>query len=117
MFCRSIVEVTVTQLLVDPLADARHVLLTEQQRLLHRETTAVLKDKNSTVTVIFLLRNTLDDGNLPAFLESRLFFLSGFRQKILHNVIRGVSEDNALAVIVTDGFSCHGDRDERPVDF
>lgn len=29
----------------------------------------------------------------------------------------GVSEDNALAVVVTDGFGCHGDRDERPVDF
>lgn len=31
--------------------------------------------------------------------------------------IRCVSEDNALAVVVTDGLGCHGDRDERPVDF
>ena len=31
--------------------------------------------------------------------------------------ICGVSEDDALAVVVTDGFGCHGDRDERPVDF
>lgn len=42
----SVVEATVTQLLVDPLADARHVLLTEQQRLLHRQTTAVLTDQD-----------------------------------------------------------------------
>lgn len=31
--------------------------------------------------------------------------------------ICGVSEDDALAVVVTDGFGCHGNRDERPVDF
>lgn len=31
--------------------------------------------------------------------------------------ICGVSEDDALAVIITDGFGCHGDRDKRPVDF
>lgn len=31
--------------------------------------------------------------------------------------ICGVSEDDALAVVVTDGFGCHGDRDERPMDF
>lgn len=30
--------------------------------------------------------------------------------------ICGVSEDDALAVVVTDGFGCHGDRDERPMD-
>lgn len=45
---RSIVEATVTQLLVDSLADARHVLLTEQQRLLHRETTAVLTERKDS---------------------------------------------------------------------
>ena len=28
-----------------------------------------------------------------------------------------VSEDDALAIVVTDGFGCHGDRDERPMDF
>lgn len=31
--------------------------------------------------------------------------------------IRGVSEDDALAVVVADGFGRHGDGDERPVDF
>lgn len=35
--------------------------------------------------------------------------------KVTH--IRGVSENDALAVIVADGFGCHGDRDKRPVDF
>lgn len=39
---RSVVEATIAQLLVDPLADARHVLLAEEQRLLHREAAAVL---------------------------------------------------------------------------
>lgn len=29
----------------------------------------------------------LDDGNLPAFLESCLFLLFGFRLKILHYVL------------------------------
>lgn len=43
---RSIVEATVTQLLVDSLADARHVLLTEQQGLLHGKATAVLTDQD-----------------------------------------------------------------------
>lgn len=38
----SIIEATLTQLLVDPLADVRHILLTELQRLLHGEATAVL---------------------------------------------------------------------------
>lgn len=46
LFSCSVVEATVTQLLVDSLADARHVLLTEQQRLLHRQTTAVLTDQD-----------------------------------------------------------------------
>lgn len=31
--------------------------------------------------------------------------------------ICGVSEHDALAVIVADGFGRHGDRDEGPVDF
>lgn len=39
---RSVVEATIAQLLVDPLADARHVLLAEEQRPLHREAAAVL---------------------------------------------------------------------------
>lgn len=38
----SVVEATLTELLVDPLADARHVLLAEEQRPLHREAAAVL---------------------------------------------------------------------------
>lgn len=28
-----------------------------------------------------------------------------------------MSEDNALTVVVADGFGFHGDRNERPVDF
>lgn len=31
--------------------------------------------------------------------------------------ISSVSEDNALTVIVADGFGFHGDRNKRPVDF
>lgn len=42
----SVTEVAVTQLLVDPLSDKRHVLLTEEKRLLHGETTAVLTKTN-----------------------------------------------------------------------
>lgn len=30
--------------------------------------------------------------------------------------ICGMSEDDALAVVVTDGFGCHGHSDKRPVD-
>lgn len=44
---RSSVEATVAQFLVDSLADARHVLLTEEQWLLHRETTAVLTHRQT----------------------------------------------------------------------
>lgn len=39
---QSIIEAIVAQLLIDPLANAGHVLLTEEQRLLHGETAAVL---------------------------------------------------------------------------
>lgn len=46
LYSHSVVEATVAQLLVDSLADARHVLLTEQQGLLHRETAAVLTDQD-----------------------------------------------------------------------
>lgn len=35
------------------------------------------------------VRVYLNDGNLPAFLESSLFLLSCFRQKVLHNVLMG----------------------------
>lgn len=31
--------------------------------------------------------------------------------------ICSVPEDDALAVVVADGFGCHGDRYEGPVDF
>lgn len=31
--------------------------------------------------------------------------------------ICSVPEDDPLAVVVADGFGCHGDRDEGPVDF
>lgn len=44
---RSVVEVAVAQLLVDPLADARHVLLAEEQRLLHGEPAAVLTERQT----------------------------------------------------------------------
>lgn len=38
-------------------------------------------------------------------------------QQSRHTHICGVSEDDALAVVVADGFGCHGDGDQRPVDF
>lgn len=51
---RSIAEAIVTQLLIDPLANARHVLLTEVQGLLHGETAAVLwaRDRQIKQSVI-----------------------------------------------------------------
>lgn len=39
---RLVIKATLAQLLVDPLADARHVLLAEEQRPLHRQAAAVL---------------------------------------------------------------------------
>lgn len=48
--------------------------------------------------------------------------LSAKPECLLHSDLRdthisSVSEDNALTVVVADGFGFHGDRNERPVDF
>lgn len=62
LFSRSIIEATLTQLLVDSLADVRHILLTELQRPLHGEATAVLTAQDR--------RNGSEEkGNPPARLD------------------------------------------------